>query len=44
VDRLISIRLMVLKIVFCFVVLSFTQRFPRGSLDVIDDKLVFKFV
>jgi hypothetical protein len=25
---------MVLKIVFCFVILSFRERFPRGSLDV----------
>jgi hypothetical protein len=34
VDRLISIRLMVLRIVFFWVILSFTERFPRGSLDV----------
>jgi len=33
VNRLISIRVMMLKIVFYFVVLLFTERFFEGSLD-----------
>ncbi len=33
-NRLISVRVMVLKTIFCFVVLLFTKRFLEGSLDV----------
>jgi hypothetical protein len=34
VDRLISITLMALKAVFCFVILLFTERFLGGSFDM----------
>jgi hypothetical protein len=33
VDKLISIRVMVPKTIFCFVILSLTKRFLGGSLD-----------